>query len=260
MDIKALEPFGGAVDRCDIRRVRADEAREIVRHVARHRVLVLHGQTVDPSEFATFLRKLGELTFTRGETPVPGAPDLNIVTNVGLGRTPRSVFHTDTSYVESPPAMTALCTVTVPATGGETLFSDQVRALERLDPIRKAQIEGRTMRHAYDRPDGVVEAHRQPIVIVHPLTRERALYLSTPERCSAIDNMSDDASRELIEDLYSHSIDPAHLYTHRWQLGDVVIWDDRVTMHRADHSAVSGDRTLHRGLIAGTPLESAATR
>ena len=257
MEPEPLHPFGAALATFDAGSCDREAAAWIVGCVARHRVLVLRGQAFDPPGFAAFLRRLGPLTFTEGETAVASAPDLNVVTNVGRTRPPRSVFHTDTSYVERPPAVSALDALEVPEAGGETLFSDQVRAFRSLDAATRTRIAGRTVRHAYERPDGVVEEHRQPLVLIHPLTGERSLYLSALARCSAVSGLNDAQSQDLLEYLYRHSTDPAHLYRHAWRPGEVVLWDNRVTMHRADHSAVIGNRTLHRGLLAGTPLTSA---
>ena len=86
-----------------------------LRHLlAEHGVVVLRDQAVDDAEFLAFLRRFGSPVFTAGETPVPGHPDLNVVSNVGRTTPPRSVFHVDTSYVARPPAYTALRAVTIP--------------------------------------------------------------------------------------------------------------------------------------------------
>jgi len=254
VQIEPLSPFGAEIRAFDTAQSDAATGRRIVELVASNRVLVLRDQQITARQFVDFLRTLGPMTFTAGEIPVEGAPDLNLVTNVGRARRPRSVFHTDTSYVEAPPAISALRVVDVPDAGGATLFSDQVRAFAALSDEKRATITGRTARHAYTDANGRTVANDQPLVLAHPITGERSLYLSTPERISNVGGLDRQASRTLIEGLYEHSQDEAHLYRHDWRVSDIVMWDNRVTMHRADHSAVEGDRTLHRGLIAGTPL------
>ncbi len=94
-----------------------------------------------------FLRRLGGPVFTVGETPLPGHPDLNLISNVGRTTPPRSVFHVDTSYVSRPPAYTALRAVQIPRRGGQTLFSNQYRAAETLPPQLRARCEGRAVTH-----------------------------------------------------------------------------------------------------------------
>src|ERR1700744_3559722 len=119
-----------------------------LRHLlAEHGGLVLPGQDVDDAAFVAFLQRFGDLTFTQGETPVPGHPDLNVVSNVGRATPPRSVFHVDTSYVRRPPAYTARRAVPIPAQGGETLFTNQYRAFGTLPPGVRARLAGRTIRH-----------------------------------------------------------------------------------------------------------------
>ena len=215
------------------------------------RVAVFRDQSLDDRDFAGALSALGEMMFTDGETPVPDVPQLNIVTNVGRTRRPRSVFHTDTSYVAQPPAFTALRAVQVPASGGATLFSDQVAVLRALPAKVRSKLEGRRIRHAYGTDTLPEEEAWHPALRRHPETGEAALYLSTPERCDAISDTENGEARRAIRLLYQRSCRAAKLYRHRWRAGDVVIWDGRLTLHRADHSAVVGDRTFHRGMVRG---------
>ena len=253
MQVRALAPFGAELTGFDAG-VSGDTLRDLA---ARHRVLVLRGHGWGNDRFIAMLEAMGELTFTTGEQPVDGAERLNLVTNVGRTRTPRSVFHTDTSYVPAPPAYTALRAVEVPRAGGATLFSDQAAVAAGLPARVRRALEGRTLLHSYTRPDGVTQEHRHPVLCRHPISGETTLYLSTPERCSALSGVDAKASKRIVKLLYRRSTRPGGLYRHRWQPGDIVLWDDRLTMHKADHSAVDGDRTLHRGLVAGEPLLAA---
>ena len=251
MRTRALEPFGVEISRLQVASAASASIQELRAVLAHHRVGVFRDQEADDAAFVSFLRRLGNLTFTEGETPVAGAPDLNVVSNVGRSSPPRSVFHTDTSYVARPPAFTALRAVRLPRMGGSTLFSDQVRAADRLPPRFRKALAGRTVRHG---PTGVRDdgnSARHPLFRRHPITNEVALFLSTPERCSDLSGVDDETSARAIAALYRHSIRPAGLYRHAWRDGDIVVWDDRLTMHRADHDAVAGDRVLHRGLVAG---------
>ncbi len=249
MQTRALTPFGVEIDDFAIGSATEAMADAAARLIARHRVAVFREQAIDDAAFVDFLRKLGEITFTEGETAVADAPELNVVSNVGRTTPPRSVFHTDTSYVARPPAFTALRPVRLPRVGGSTLFSDQVRAVERLSPRVREALRRRTVRHG---PTGVAGgATRHPLLREHPSTGEVALYLSTPERCTALSEVDDATSARAIAALYRHSIDPAHLYRHAWRAGDILVWDNRSTMHRADHDDVDGERVLHRGMVLG---------
>ena len=93
----ALAPFSMDVSGLDLRVIPAASSSELAHLIATARVLVFRAQTLDDASFAAFLKGLGALTFTAGETPVERFPDLNLVSNVDRQTPPRSVFHTDTS-------------------------------------------------------------------------------------------------------------------------------------------------------------------
>ncbi len=251
MKIGALDPFGVEIHGLQIGAADQRSAGELGIVIARRRVAIFREQEAGDPELVRFLRLLGELMFTDGETPVSDFPDLNIVSNVGRTTPPRSVFHTDTSYVERPPAFTALRALALPDAGGPTLFSDQVRAAADLPAAAAAFLHGRTMVHATVALDGRRIEMRHPLLRRHPVTGETALYLSTPERCSGLSGTDGPTGQRIIDLLYRRSIRSRNVYAHRWSAGDVVVWDDRVTMHRADHGGVVGDRVLHRGLVRG---------
>ena len=254
LTVSARSPVGAQVDGLTVDRLAAEEADEVRQLLARHGVLIIGAtQGVDDNAFVAFLRSFGELMFTVGETPVPGFDDLNVVTNVGRTTPPRSVFHVDTSYVRHPPAYTALRAVAVPALGGATLFSNQYAAYQTLPRRLRAELEGRTVRHVVTGltlDDSEESSAEHPLFRVHPVSRRTALFLSAPQRCAAVSGMSPNRAREIISYLFEHSTRPDNVYRHRWRPGDVVIWDNRAVMHRADHSGVVGDRVMHRGMVA----------
>ena len=176
------------------------------------------------------------------------------MTNVGRTRAPRSVFHTDTSYVAEPPAFTALKAEAIPEAGGETVFTNQFDAHDRLDPALRERLHGARVLHrvtGVDPGSGQEAETWHPLFRRHPVSGKTALFLSTPERCVALQRADGAREDDLIPALYDHSTDPAHEWRHRWAEGDIVIWDNRCTLHKADHSAVVGDRVLHRGMVAG---------
>lgn len=251
MHLRPLEPFGAEITDFCIADPSAATMAAVVAAVSHRRVLVFRDQAANDDALVRFLAMLGELTFTAGEIPVAGAPDLNLVSNIGRTTPPRSVFHTDTSYVATPPAFSALRAVLLPAVGGETLFSDQVRAAASLPSSARDRLYGRTLLHSATAPDGSVLAARHPLLRRHPVTGETTLFLTTPARCSALDGVDLTTSARIIAILYQRSIRLAGLYRHGWRHGDIVLWDDRTTMHRASHANVLGDRILHRGLVRG---------
>ena len=253
MKTEVLTPVGVRVTGLRVQETGPDDVAALKRLLAEHGVLVLPDQDVDDAGFVAFLRGFGPLAFTEGETPVEGFPDLNVVSNVGRTTPPRSSFHVDTSYVRSPPAYTALRGVRIPARGGQTVFTNQYLAHDTLPDALRARAEGRTVTHVLtglDLPDGAETSAEHPLLRPHPVTGRPALYLSTPQRCAAVSGLDDAEAAELVAALLAHSTADDNAYRHSWSPGDVVVWDNAVVLHKADHEGVVGDRVMHRGMVA----------
>jgi taurine dioxygenase len=250
---RALDPVGVELTDVTLAQLGPDATDELVDLLAQHGVLVVPDQRLDDVEFARFLGLFGELMFTTGETPVPGHPDLNVISNVGRAVPPRSTFHVDTSYVRRPPGYTALRAVQIPSRGGETLFSDQYRAYDTLPPDLAARVDGRSITHVVTGldlgPDDETEAEH-PIVRRHPVSGRRSLYLTTPARCRGVSGLDAAESARLVHELFEHSTRSDNVLRHSWSSGDVVMWDNGCVLHRADHADVVGDRVMHRGMVA----------
>lgn len=254
MKVEPLEPIGAVLTGVSLADPAAFDIERMKALLAEHGVLVMRNQEAGDDEFVRFLRRFDDLTFTTGETPVPGFDDLNVVSNVGRTTPPRSTFHTDTSYVARPPAYTALRAVTVPSRGGDTLFTNQYRALDTLPVALRRRVAGRSITHVVtglDLDDSVESSADHPIERPHPITGRPALFISAVSRCAAITGIEAEEARTIVQALFDHSTHDDNVMRHSWRAGDVVIWDNACVLHRADHSAVSGDRVMHRGMVAG---------
>lgn len=254
MEHVVLEPIGAIVTEVGVPELDPAQVARFKDLLAEHGVLVLPGQFIDDTAFVGFLRRFGELTFTKGEEPVPEFGDLNVISNVGRTTTPRSTFHVDTSYVRRPPAYTALRAVQIPAQGGETLFTNQYRAFDTLPSEVRERLDGRTIRHVVTGLDLGADdetAAEHPVFRPHPRSGRTALYLSTPQRCVAISGMAQAEAEEMIDFLFAHSTKEENTYRHAWSPGDLVMWDNSAVLHKADHTDVHGDRVMHRGMVAG---------
>jgi taurine dioxygenase len=253
-----MTPVGAQVTGLRVGPLEEGQVRVLRALLAEHGVLVMRGQDVDDEAFTMFLRSFGDLAFTVGETPVPGWPDLNLITNVGRSDPPRSTFHTDTSYVRNPPAYTALRAVAVPDCGGQTLFTNQYLAHDSLPATLRRQLEGRTITHVVtglDLDDSEETSARHPVLQAHPVSGRTVLYLSSPARCVDISGMPARQAADVIDFLFAHSTREDNVHRHDWSAGDVVMWDNRCVLHRADHDGVVGDRVMHRGMVAAaSPL------
>ncbi|MDP7705101.1 TauD/TfdA family dioxygenase [Mycobacterium sp. TY815] len=253
LECATLKPLGALVTDLTVGALSESEVHQLRTVLARRGVIVLPGQAVDDTAFLQFLRSFGDPVFTVGETPVPDFPDLNVVSNVGRDRPPRSTFHTDTSYVRNPPAYTALRAVRVPSRGGHTLFTDQYAAYQTLPERVRECLHGRTVTHimtGLELDEDQETSAEHPIFRPHPLSGRTALYLSAPQRCAAVSGMTPDVAAETVAYLFRHSTRADNTYRHEWSDGDVVMWDNRCVLHCADHSGVVGDRIMHRGMVA----------
>jgi taurine dioxygenase len=261
MNFRALSPFGVEADGISLTDLQDSDMMAIEETLANQGFIIFRNQSASDADFVSFLARLGALTFTIGEIPVPHQPDLNIVSNVGRTRPPRSVFHTDTSYVARPPAFTGLRAVNIPVSdGGTFFFSDQYRAYETLPSKVKQQLADAQVLHVVSGLTLAADVESQcwhPLFKRHPISGRLALFLSTPERCQAISGIAPAAAKRIVRLLYQHSIRHYRLYCHHWQPNDILVWDNRCTLHRADLAQLSGnwetsplrDRILHRGLV-----------
>ncbi|HEY2220778.1 TauD/TfdA family dioxygenase [Actinomycetospora sp.] len=260
MKHRALDPVGAEVTGLQVGPLAADDVAALRDLLAEHGVAVLRDQdrADDGADhaFTAFLRSLGDLAFTTGETPLEAHPDLNLISNVGRTTPPRSTFHIDTGYVARPPAYTALRAVQVPDRGGRTLFSNQYRAHDTLPDDLRARVEGRTIRHVVTGldlgPDDEAAAEH-PVLRPHPVSGRIALYLDAPKRCAGVSGMDDDEAARTVTALLEHSTRDDNVLHHEWRPGDVVVWDNGAVLHKADHDGVVGDRVMHRGMVATYP-------
>ena len=246
-----VAPIACEIRGWDLRAPGRANAERLKSLLAEHGVAVVRDQhELCDDDFVAFLEMLGPLAFTQGEAPLEHQPKLNFVSNKGRSTPPRSVWHSDTSYVAEPPAYIALRGVEIPKEGGKTLFCDQYRAWESLpEPIRRRLRRATALHGATGVADATTTRH--PLVRRHPESGRETLFLTTPERVSGLSDADERVSRRIIETLYRHSVRRGRVRGHAWRPGDVVIWDNRCTMHRGDHSGTVGPRVLHRGMVRG---------
>lgn len=193
--------------------------------------------------------------------------------NGGLGSY-EVVWHTDNSYVEVPPAGSMLYSLEIPAEGGggDTSFNNQYLAYEELPEDLKRAIEGKSQVHDSSRNSagvlrpGVklpttpeeVEGPTHPLVRVHPVTGRRALYLGRRRvwPSNYIIGLPNAESEALLDRLWAHATQPKYAWTHKWRVGDVVLWDNRCCMHYRTEIDVAQRRLMHRTTIKGEPVKA----
>lgn len=251
---------------------------------ARHLVLRFRGQDPMSAEnLIAFSRNFGTLDArpiaTRTFRKDFGAdhPEITTISNIkvdgvaigGLGDG-EAVWHADMTYVTSPPKGAALHALEIPAEGGGTYFANMYAAYEALPQGIKDQVEGRTCIHDASRTSAGdlrmgfkdVRDPRRTVGAVHPLVR---LIPETQQRClllgrrpyAYIPGLSLEGSEDLLDRLWAAAIDPAWTWKQEWQLGDVVMWDNRCSMHRRDAFPATSRRLMIRTQIRGEGVHGA---
>ena len=183
-------------------------------------------------------------------------------------------FHSDWSFMEVPPAGTALYGITIPPVGGDTLFADQVAAYQQLPDALRGRVEGLIAIHSAElgyAPDGVYgdseenkkrsmkilpsekarEKREHPLVITHRETGEKALF-SSLAYIQGFVGMGKEEAGALLVDLYQHQSQEQFVYRHKWEKDMLVMWDNRSVLHSATGGYDGYDRLLHRTTIADT--------
>jgi taurine dioxygenase len=245
-----------------------------------HSVLLFRGQKLSDAQLIAFSRHFGDLEFppTRllklkkgieQKSEIP--PEINVISNVKENGKPigqlgagEAAWHTDSGFVEQPPKGSILYAIEIPATGGNTCFLSMYAAYESLPDDVKDEISGRRAKHdpSYTSAgarradfEEVTDVSRSPgplhpIVRTHPETRRKALYLG--RRLNGyIEGLSVAESDALLDKLWAHTVQPKFVWEHRWQVGDVVMWDNRCVMHRREAFNDSTRRVMHRTQLKG---------
>jgi taurine dioxygenase len=273
--------LGAEIRGVDLRRLGDDAFAAIHRAWLDNLVLLFRGQHLTDAELIAFSRQFGELDLApvqeTGRRFVEGLPELYIVSNVLKGGEPigslgygEAVWHTDMSYLPDPPMASVLYALEIPPTGGNTGFLNMYAVYEALSADLKRRIEGLRVKHdgtynsgGYVR-QGVtpIDDPRasagvfHPLVCTHPETGRRMLYLGR-RRNAYIEHFELTESEALLDTLWSYT-DRAEFAWHTvWQVGDLVLWDNRCTMHRRDPFDPAARRVMHRTQIKGQTRPSA---
>jgi taurine dioxygenase len=278
--VPAGEALGAEVRGVDLRTLGDEEFATVHRAWLDHLVLLFRGQHLTDADLIGFSRRFGDLDWApvqeAGRRFVEGHPEIYVVSNVLENGVPigslgagEAVWHTDMSYLETPPKASILYALEVPATGGNTYFCNMVRAYESLPDALKMRSCGLTVKHdatynsgGYVRQgltavDDPVESPGvyHPLAPIHPETGRRVLYLGR-RRNALIGGLPLAESESLLEELWSHATRQELVWGHQWQPGDVVLWDNRSTMHRRDAFEPAFRRILHRTQIKGSAVAS----
>jgi taurine dioxygenase len=236
-------------------------------------ILLFRDQEITREQHIAFSRRFGELD-NHDSLPRdrhPDYPELLLVTNIPKenGQPSDSKYtgqqwHSDLSFTPVPSLGSLLRGITIPPVGGDTMFTNMYRAYDTLSDGMKKLLEGLHAIHTGSRKivdlssDRATEQKKlnppiaQPVVRVHPETGRKALYIG--EKVSCCVGMTQEESRPVIDYLIKHAIRPQFVYRHQWRQDDIVLWDNRCTMHVALGDYEDGEiRHLERTTVKGTP-------
>ncbi len=240
-----------------------------------HSVVLIRDQSLRDHALIAFSRRLGDLDWApvqeTGRRFVAGLPEIYIVSNVKVNGEPigslgdgEAVWHTDMSYLDVPPKASMLYALEVPPVGGNTSFCTMYGAYDALPGALKERIAGLKIKHdgtynsggyvrqgvtATDDPmtsPGAVH----PLVCIHPVTGRRMLYLGRRRNAYLVGLTLTD-SEALLDELWGYVNRPQLCWEHVWRVGDLVLWDNRCTMHRRDAFDPDSRRIMHRTQVKG---------
>jgi taurine dioxygenase len=283
MNLMRVRPTGAAlgatVDDVDLRTIDDEMFAAIHRAWLDHQVLLFRDQHLTDADLIAFSRRFGDLDEApvqeTGQRFVDGHPEIYVVSNVvrdgvaiGSLGSGEAVWHTDMSYLPDPPKASVLYALEVPPHGGDTSFCSMYGAWEELPDRLRRRLDGLRVKHdgtynsaGYVR-QGVTPTDDprtspgtlHPLVYVHPETGRRSLYLGR-RRNAYIEGCALDESDALLDDIWSQATRDSLTWRHQWRVGDLVLWDNRCTMHRRDAFDPSSRRVMHRTQIRSLKSE-----
>jgi alpha-ketoglutarate-dependent taurine dioxygenase len=270
-------PTGGALGAeirgIDLRAVDAPAFTAIHQTWLDHQVVLFRGQRLGDEDLIAFSRRFGDLDVApiqeNGRRFVEGHPEIYVVSNVvengvaigslGAGE---AAWHTDMSYLVDPPKASVLYAIEVPASGGDTGFCTMYGAWEALPDALQQRIIGLRVKHDGTYNSGgyvragvtptddprAAQGTLHPLVCTHPETRRRCLYLGR-RRNAYIEGLPLAESDALLDAIWTYATSDALTWYNQWRAGDVVLWDNRCTMHRRDGFDPAMRRVMHRTQI-----------
>jgi alpha-ketoglutarate-dependent 2,4-dichlorophenoxyacetate dioxygenase len=283
LSIRPLTPaIGGEVTGIDITKpLKPEEVAAIEAGMDKHAVLVFPGQNLTDEQQMAFTVNFGPIEDARGGNVTKPqdkrlVTGMNDVSNLGkdgkpLARDSRQrlfnignmLWHSDSSFRPIPAKYSLLSARVVNKKGGNTEFAHMGAAYEALDDDTKREIEDLVCEHSLmysrgslgfldytDEEKAMFKPVRQRLVRTHPVTGRKSLYLSS--HAGAILGMPMPEARMLLNDLKEHATQPRFVYVHKWTLYDLVIWDNRQTMHRVRRYDDTQPRDMRRTTVAGS--------
>lgn len=244
---------GAIAEGVDVRALSEDDFMRLYDAWLERNVLVVRGQNLELPEFLAYSRRFGRIDpHPSKSTRHPQCPEITLLgvnkfnpdgtLNMAIYRRGASGWHTDGAYDDVPFKATQLYGVAIPSRGGNTLFASMYAAYDALPDALKQRIDGRVGAYVYggrsrsvallNPEDRDKKPALHPLVRTHPETGRKALYFD-PGKILRVEGLPAEESNALIDELTGYMVQPCAEYHHRWQKGDIVIWDNRCSYHKA---------------------------
>lgn len=273
MDIRQLTQHSGAeAVGIDLTRPVSAEARIALNQAfVEHSVLVIREQSLSPAQVLTAVELFGPV-FHQHNTKfaLPECPQIHYISNQdrfpdGTRYIPGEGWHTDHSNDSRPPKATVLHAVTLPDRGGDTQFANMAAAYAALPDTMKDRLAALMAIHVYQSSHsarklmGLSDANKQrvpnavlhPIVRTHPENGRKSIYIN-PIRIEGIVGLDHKEALPLLDDLLAHATQTQFQYRHEWRPGDLVLWDNRCLLHKANGDYdMKQTRYLYRVMLQG---------
>ena len=235
---------------------------------AQHKLLLFRDQFPSETDLVDFSGHFGPLEIhVRREYLSPDNPEILYISNIKENGRPIGIlsenevgWHYDQIYLPKPAVGSLLTSVKLPPDGGSTHFADMEAAYEQLPDDIKTKLEGKRATQSYEAFNSAysVPTNKEqkkktadidhPIIRTHPITGRKSLYMC-PGMTTQILGMPDAESSELLDFLFDWIVRPEFVYSHEWQLGDAVMWDNACTMHKRDPFDQQYERLMKRTTI-----------
>jgi len=223
-------------------------------------VLVIRGQDLDPIQYRDAMAQFGEPMLQHREAfRLPECPDVSRIVNREKMR-PAAMWHTDHTNHELPPKATVLYARKLPSQGGDTCFASMYAGYENLSEEDRDTLGAMVTINSMEKDNPTYSAKDRdqydggvphPLIRTHPETGRKAVYFHL-SKAQGIEGMPNEAVRPFLENLLEKVVQPEWVYRHRWEMGDVVICDNRCALHRADPNYDQAEeRLLWRVILQG---------
>jgi len=265
LSVKPLDaPLGAEIMGLDVTNITEEASRALHQALLDHHLVVIRDQPTSDADLVELGKAFGPIVKARMVSPLTGRDDIMVISNIRedgkpVGQLPdgEMAFHIDQIYKPNPCKAAALHAVEIPQAGGDTMFSNNVRAYEQLPDSLKQKLQGLMATHSFQygetSRDARVAAQERPHY-THPLVRripengKRALAVCRL-MTDRIEGLPDDESKAIIEELCDRIEDRGNIYSHEWRVGDILIWDNRCTSHARTDFPTTQRRLMKRVTI-----------